>query len=191
MASYHHVFAFISGVPDASEIYSEKDTKDLEKLMADTKTWFMDNWKKQNETSSEKNPVLLSKDIYAKQQKLDREVAYLLNKAKYHVPKPKPKPAANSTASANSTKAEKPGDKTNAKGEEKKSEEKKSDDKKSDDEKSDDEKSEDNKTEEKKGDSSEKKEEKVEPLEKPEVIIDDPKTTTTDAPVDKDTKSEL
>jgi len=174
------------GVPDASEIYSEKDTKDLEKLMADTKTWFMDNWKKQNETSSEKNPVLLSKDIYAKQQKLDREVAYLLNKAKYHVPKPKPKPAANSTASANATKAEKPGDKTNAKGEDKKSEEKKSEEKKSDDKKS-----EDKKTEDKKGDSSEKKEEKVEPLEKPEVIIDDPKTTTTDAPVDKDTKSEL
>merc|ERR1712096_442272 len=86
------------------DIYSEKDLKDLEKVMSDTKTWFFTTWKKQNETSPEKSPVLLSKDIYSHQGKLDREVAYLINKAKYHVPKPKP---SNSTAKANATKDEK------------------------------------------------------------------------------------
>jgi len=89
-------------VPDSKDIYSEKDLKDLEKVMSDTKTWFFTTWKKQNETSPEKSPVLLSKDIYSHQGKLDREVAYLINKAKYHVPKP-----SNSTAKANATKDEK------------------------------------------------------------------------------------
>jgi len=78
-------------VPDAKEIYSEKDLKDLEKIQTDTKTWFMTTWRKQNETSLDKNPVMLTKDIYSHQGKLDREIAYLVNKAKYYVPKPKPK----------------------------------------------------------------------------------------------------
>merc|ERR1712072_1008441 len=132
-------------VPDSKDIYSEKDVKDLGKIMADTHTWFHTTWKKQNETSPEKNPVLLTKDIYSYQGKLDREVAYLLNKAKYHVPKPKPKPAASNTT-ANATagddkKAEKPGDKTNQKSDDKKSDDKKSEDKKSEDKKSEDKKS--------------------------------------------------
>lgn len=36
-------------------------------------------------------PVLLSKDIEAKMMALDREVQYLLNKAKFAKPRPKPK----------------------------------------------------------------------------------------------------
>lgn len=35
------------------------------------------------------NPVMVVKDIEAKQGKLDRELLYLLNKVKYYVPKPK------------------------------------------------------------------------------------------------------
>jgi len=96
-------------VPDAKEIYSEKDLKDLEKLQTDTLTWFMTTWKKQNETSSEKNPVMLTKDIYSHQAKLDREIAYLVNKAKYYVPKPKPK---NETVS-NTTSSKTPKQKAN------------------------------------------------------------------------------
>lgn len=54
--------------------------------------WLFTNWKKQNESDPSKKPVLLSKDIYSQQGKLDREMVYLVNKAKYYVPKPKPKP---------------------------------------------------------------------------------------------------
>jgi len=108
-------------VPDAKDIYSEKDVKDLEKVITDTKDWFYSTWKKQNETSPETTPVLLSKDIYTHQGKLDREVAYLINKAKYHVPKPKP---------SNTTQ------KTNTSSNEKKTESASKDDKKTVDEKS-------------------------------------------------------
>ena len=52
--------------------------------------WLQINWKKQNETSLKAKPVLLVKDIVAMQGKLDRELLYLINKAKYYVPKPKP-----------------------------------------------------------------------------------------------------
>lgn len=45
--------------------------------------------KKQSEAKASDNPVLVVKDIEAKQGKLDRELLYLLNKAKYYVPKPK------------------------------------------------------------------------------------------------------
>ena len=45
--------------------------------------------KKQIESKLHENPVLVVKDIEAKQGKLDREMLYLLNKAKYYVPKPK------------------------------------------------------------------------------------------------------
>ena len=51
--------------------------------------WIDKNEKKQNEAKPSENPVLLVKDIEAKQGKLDRELVYLLNKAKYYVPKPK------------------------------------------------------------------------------------------------------
>lgn len=55
------------------------------------KEWLSIQWKKQNETDATKKPVLLSKDIASQQAKLDRELMYLINKAKYYVPKPKPK----------------------------------------------------------------------------------------------------
>ena len=186
-------------VPDSKEIYSEKDVKDLEKLMEETKSWFYTTWKKQNETSPEKNPVLLSKEIYARHGKLDREVAYLLNKAKYHVPKPKPKPAANTTANATADdkKAEKPGDKTNQKADDKKSEDGKDakSDNKSTDEKST-EKPEPTKETEKDTTKEPVKDEKVETIEKPEVVVDDTKTddksSTDKETVEKDeNKTEL
>jgi len=78
-------------MPDAKEIYTDKDIKDLNKVLSETKTWFMNTWKKQNESDPAKNPVLLVKDIQSHQGKLDREMMYLINKAKYYVPKPKPK----------------------------------------------------------------------------------------------------
>merc|ERR1719187_897940 len=87
-------------MPDAKEIYKEKDRADLLKVFTETKTWFMETWRKQNETSLEKNPVLLVKDIEHQQGRLDREMMYLINKAKYYVPPPKPK----NTTAKNTTK---------------------------------------------------------------------------------------
>jgi len=134
-------------VPDSKEIYSEKDIKDLEKLMTETRDWFMGTWKKQNETAATTNPVLLVKDIQARQGKLDREVAYLINKAKYHVPKPKPKPESTSNATKTNTTKTKEGANTT------KTEEKK------------EEKAEEETTTEKPT-----TEEKAEPVETPEVV---------------------
>ena len=51
--------------------------------------WLDANVKKQSEAKPSDNPVLVVKDIEVKQGKLDRELLYLLNKAKYYVPKPK------------------------------------------------------------------------------------------------------
>ena len=45
--------------------------------------------KKQNETQPHEKPALLVRDIVAKQGKVDRELMYLISKAKYYVPKPK------------------------------------------------------------------------------------------------------
>lgn len=52
--------------------------------------WLYTTEKKQNATKPSENPVLLVKDIIQKTGKLDRELMYLLNKAKYYVPKTKP-----------------------------------------------------------------------------------------------------
>ena len=52
--------------------------------------WLYTMEKKQNNTKLSENPVLLVKDIEQKTGKLDRELMYLLNKAKYYVPKVKP-----------------------------------------------------------------------------------------------------
>lgn len=58
----------------------------------------------QEKRSPTEKPVLLSKDIEAKLSFLDREVTYLLNKAKFAKPKPKPKPKdKNSTSTENGT----------------------------------------------------------------------------------------
>merc|ERR1719494_1169999 len=98
-------FDSMQKMPHADEIYTEKDIKDLKKVHQEVKDWLMATWKKQNETSATDKPVLLTKDLISNSGKLDREIMYLINKAKYFVPKPKPK-ATNATAS-NTTKANK------------------------------------------------------------------------------------
>ncbi|KAJ8399012.1 hypothetical protein AAFF_G00416790 [Aldrovandia affinis] len=74
-----------------------------------TKTWKNETVAEQEKRSSTERPVLLSKDLESKLTLLDREVNYLLNKAKFAKPKPKPKDK-NSTSTengkANSTEAD-------------------------------------------------------------------------------------
>merc|ERR1712193_594939 len=158
-------------VPDSKDIYSEKDIKDLEKVITDTKTWFYTTWKKQNETAAEKNPVMLTKEVYTHQAKLDREVAYLINKAKYHVPKPKPKPAANSTTTDKKTNTTKTEDKK---------------EKPSTDEKE----TTKPKAEKEPTKKPESTDEKVEPLETPEVVKENEKPQTEEEKVEKDSSTE-
>ncbi|KAL9965587.1 hypothetical protein ACROYT_G029408 [Oculina patagonica] len=88
----------INNITDKDEIYTAKDLEELGKIINDTTEWLDKNEKKQNEeTKPSENPVLVVKDIEAKQGKLDRELVYLLNKAKYYVPKPKVNETASNT----------------------------------------------------------------------------------------------
>jgi len=98
-------FDSMAKMPYADEIYTEKDIKDLKTVHQEVKDWLMATWKKQNETSTTDKPVLLTKDLIYNSGKLDREIMYLINKAKYYVPKPKPK--ATNTSASNTTKANK------------------------------------------------------------------------------------
>ncbi len=60
--------------------------------------------------TTERPPVLVE-DILAKAAALDREVQYLLSKAKYWTPPPTPPPGANTTdSSGNATDGELPSD---------------------------------------------------------------------------------
>ena len=59
--------------------------------------------KEQKELPAYEKPKLLLDDIGAKMQALDREVKYLINKAKTFKPKAKPKAAKNKTTDKNET----------------------------------------------------------------------------------------
>lgn len=67
-------------------------------------TWKNETVAEQEKRSPKERPILLSKDIESKLALLDREVNYLLNKAKFAKPKAKAK-AKNSTSSDKSSKA--------------------------------------------------------------------------------------
>lgn len=71
-------------------------------------TWKNETVAEQEKRPPQERPILLSKDIESKLALLDREVNYLLNKAKFAKPKAKAK-AKNSTSTdkSNSTSEEK------------------------------------------------------------------------------------
>ncbi|XP_065055878.1 hypoxia up-regulated protein 1-like [Rhopilema esculentum] len=169
-------------MPEAYEIYTEKDLKDLEKVSTEVSDWLATNWKKQNETDPKTKPVLLVKDIVSMQGKLDRELLYLINKAKYYVPKPKPKAnttAENKTAS-NTTKAEdknqstKEDEKKKGKDEKLETTSKKEESEKEEKKKTD---KTDSTSDGKKDDSKEEKIEEAKPLELPEMEKKESKPT--------------
>ncbi|KAJ8399013.1 hypothetical protein AAFF_G00416800 [Aldrovandia affinis] len=96
-------------IPEDDQIFTEVELKTLEKIINETTTWKNETVAEQEKRSSTERPVLLSKDLESKLTLLDREVNYLLNKAKFAKPKPKPKDK-NSTSTengkANSTEAD-------------------------------------------------------------------------------------
>ncbi|XP_034462158.1 hypoxia up-regulated protein 1 isoform X3 [Hippoglossus hippoglossus] len=91
-------------IPEDDQIFTEVELNMLETLINETGTWKNETVTQQEKRSPKERPVLLSKDIESKLALLDREVNYLLNKAKFAKPKAKPK-AKNATSSEKGSKA--------------------------------------------------------------------------------------
>ncbi|XP_041742313.1 hypoxia up-regulated protein 1 isoform X1 [Coregonus clupeaformis] len=92
-------------IPEDDQIFTDVELKTLEKVINETTTWKNTTVAEQEKRSPTERPLLLSKDIESKLSLLDREVNYLLNKAKFAKPKAKPKAKNNSTTSESSSKA--------------------------------------------------------------------------------------
>ena len=73
------------------QVFTEVEMTTLEKVINDTWAWKNATLAEQAKLPATEKPVLLSKDIEAKMMALDREVQYLLNKAKFTKPRPRPK----------------------------------------------------------------------------------------------------
>ncbi|XP_038564044.1 hypoxia up-regulated protein 1 isoform X2 [Micropterus salmoides] len=91
-------------IPEDDQIFTEVELNMLEKVINETTTWRNETVAEQEKRSPKERPVLLSKDIESKLALLDREVNYLLNKAKFAKPKAKAK-TKNSTSSDKGSKA--------------------------------------------------------------------------------------
>ncbi|XP_077360542.1 hypoxia up-regulated protein 1 isoform X2 [Festucalex cinctus] len=94
-------------IPEDDQFFTEVELNALEKVINETMTWRNETTAEQEKRSPKERPVLLSKDIEAKLALLDREVNYLLNKAKFAKPKSKVK-AKNATSNATSSTAAEP-----------------------------------------------------------------------------------
>ncbi|XP_042621160.1 hypoxia up-regulated protein 1-like isoform X1 [Cyprinus carpio] len=92
-------------IPEGDQIFTEVELKTLERVINETMTWKNETIAEQEKLSPTEKPVLLSKDIEAKRSLLDREVNYLLNKAKFAKPKPKDKAKDKNTTSTENSKA--------------------------------------------------------------------------------------
>ncbi|GAU93545.1 HSP70-3 [Ramazzottius varieornatus] len=71
-------------------LYTEAEIDVLHKLINETEAWQEASVKQQNAAALTAAPVFRVADIVEKIRALDREVKYLLNKAKFAKPKPKP-----------------------------------------------------------------------------------------------------
>ncbi|KAL7847660.1 hypothetical protein AOLI_G00223780 [Acnodon oligacanthus] len=91
-------------LPEDNQIFTEVELKTLERVINETMDWKNETVAEQEKLSPTEKPILLSKDIEAKLSLLDREVNYLLNKAKFAKPKPKPKPKDKNSTSTESNK---------------------------------------------------------------------------------------
>uniref|UniRef100_A0A8C1IXJ5 Hypoxia up-regulated protein 1 n=1 Tax=Cyprinus carpio TaxID=7962 RepID=A0A8C1IXJ5_CYPCA len=107
-SSIHFLSFFLNKeilIPEGDQIFTEVELKTLERVINETMTWKNETIAEQEKLSPTEKPVLLSKDIEAKLSLLDREVNYLLNKAKFAKPKPKDKAKDKNTTSTENSKA--------------------------------------------------------------------------------------
>ncbi|KAM9219988.1 hypoxia up-regulated protein 1 isoform 1-T1 [Dugong dugon] len=89
----NHSSMFLRGarlIPEMDQIFTEVEMATLEKVINETWAWRNTTVAEQAKLPATEKPVLLSKDIEAKMMALDREVQYLLNKAKFAKPRPRP-----------------------------------------------------------------------------------------------------
>ncbi|XP_077162738.1 hypoxia up-regulated protein 1 [Paroedura picta] len=96
----NHSTIFLKGarmIPEADQIFTEVELSTLETAINATARWKNETLAEQSNLPPTEKPVLLSKDIELKIAALDREVQYLLNKAKFAKPKPKPRENATKT----------------------------------------------------------------------------------------------
>ncbi|XP_015257582.1 PREDICTED: hypoxia up-regulated protein 1 [Cyprinodon variegatus] len=91
-------------IPDDDQIFTEVELNMLEKVINETTTWKNETVAEQENRSPHLRPVLLSRDIESKLALLQREMNYLLNKAKFAKPKAKAK-AKNETGTDAGSKA--------------------------------------------------------------------------------------
>uniref|UniRef100_A0A8C5TYM7 Hypoxia up-regulated protein 1 n=1 Tax=Malurus cyaneus samueli TaxID=2593467 RepID=A0A8C5TYM7_9PASS len=104
----NHSTIFLRGarmIPESDQIFTEVELSTLEKAINETTIWKNETLAEQNKLTPTEKPVLLSKDIEFKIAALDREVQYLLNKAKFAKPKPKREKNATKTDSGKNTTA--------------------------------------------------------------------------------------
>lgn len=104
----NHSTIFLRGarmIPESDQIFTEVELSTLEKAINETTIWKNETLAEQNKLTPTEKPVLLSKDIELKIAALDREVQYLLNKAKFAKPKPKREKNATKTDSGKNTTA--------------------------------------------------------------------------------------
>uniref|UniRef100_A0A8D2D204 Hypoxia up-regulated protein 1 n=1 Tax=Sciurus vulgaris TaxID=55149 RepID=A0A8D2D204_SCIVU len=90
----NHSSMFLKGarlIPEMDQIFTEVEMTTLEKVINETWAWKNATMAEQAKLPATEKPVLLSKDIEAKMMALDREVQYLLNKAKFAKPRPRPR----------------------------------------------------------------------------------------------------
>uniref|UniRef100_A0A6I8P901 Hypoxia up-regulated protein 1 n=1 Tax=Ornithorhynchus anatinus TaxID=9258 RepID=A0A6I8P901_ORNAN len=90
----NHSSIFLKGarmIPEVDQIFTEVELNTLERVIDETGAWKNATLAEQARLAPAEKPVLLSKDIEARMAALDREVQYLLNKAKFAKPRPRAK----------------------------------------------------------------------------------------------------
>lgn len=89
----------LSTIEIDDKIFTDVEIETLEKLINETEEWKTTMIQEQSALPDYEKPKLVVEDIALKMQALDREVKYLINKAKTFKPKTKPKTAKNKTDS--------------------------------------------------------------------------------------------
>ena len=72
-------------------VFTAVELQTLEKLNAETRAWIETVTANQAKKADHETPAFTVAEVEAKMADLDREIKYLINKAKIHKPKPKPK----------------------------------------------------------------------------------------------------
>ncbi|XP_070621830.1 hypoxia up-regulated protein 1 isoform X2 [Erythrolamprus reginae] len=103
----NHSSIFLRGarmIPEPDQLFTEVELSTLERAINETEVWKNETVAEQSKLPPTVRPVLLSKDIEMRIAGLDREVQYLLNKAKFT----KPRKRENATGAPENGKAPPP-----------------------------------------------------------------------------------